>query len=215
MYLVLLGAPGAGKGTQGALLAERLNIPKIATGDILRDAVDRGVALGREAKRFMDAGELVPDQVILGLVCDALDEPGAERGAIFDGYPRTVAQAEALQNILAERGEALDAVALLAVPDEVIITRLGGRRICSDCKTIYNVADVLDATRRSCAKCGGTLQQRSDDEESTVRRRLEEYRRKTAPVVAYYEALDVPVRQLDGDRPVEQVQSDLERLVQS
>lgn len=213
MDLILLGAPGAGKGTQGALLAERLNIPKIATGDILRDAVRRETALGLEAKRYMDAGALVPDDVILGLVRDALAEPEAERGAIFDGFPRTVAQAEALTGILAERQRSLDAIALLEVPDETIVERLAGRRTCGQCGRVYNVAANGESGVSRCDHCTGELIQRIDDAADTVRRRLQEYRTKTAPVVAFYDARKVPVRRVDGDRPVEEVQHDLLELV--
>lgn len=213
MDLILLGAPGAGKGTQGALLAERLNVPKIATGDILRDALRRETPLGLQAKRYMEAGALVPDDVILGLVRDALAEPGAERGAIFDGFPRTVAQAEALIGILAERQRSLDAVALLEVPDETIVERIAHRRSCAECGRVYNSGGNGSGAARRCEHCQGQLVQRVDDAEETVRRRLREYRDKTAPVVSFYEARNIPVRRVDGDRPVEEVQQDLLRVV--
>lgn len=208
MDLILLGAPGAGKGTQGALLAETLGVPKIATGDMLRDAVRRGTELGREAKRIMDAGQLVPDEVVLGLVRDALSAPGAEGGAVFDGYPRNVAQAAVLDGLLAELGRGIHAVVNIVVADEAIVRRMSGRRTDPETGAVYHVdfnpppADVA-----------GRVTQRPDDREETVRERLEVYRRSTAPLVAFYRDRGLPVHDLDGDRAIDQVQAEiLQRL---
>ncbi len=209
MDLILLGAPGAGKGTQGALLAERLGVPKIATGDILRDAVKRGTELGLEAKRYMDAGELVPDSVVFGLVRDALDAPAAAGGAIFDGFPRNAAQAETLDSILGEHARRVDAVVQIDVPDEAIVRRMSGRRSCPDCGRVYNVYTDPPKAEGVCDACGGALAQRTDDREETVRHRLEVYRTATAPLVAFYERTGRPVHTVDGDRPIEQVQAEL------
>lgn len=208
MHIVLLGAPGAGKGTQGSLLSERLGIPKIATGDILRLAVRAGTSLGLEAKRFMDAGELVPDEVILGLVREALRADEARAGAIFDGFPRTVGQAHALQEMLSGEGRVLDAVIALEVEPEAIVKRMSGRRTDPMTGDVYHVrfnpapAEIVDR-----------LVQRPDDREETVRHRLEVYEALTAPLVAFYETAGVPVHHLDGDRPIDQVQADLLALL--
>jgi adenylate kinase len=213
MLLILLGAPGAGKGTQGALLAERLGIPKIATGDILRDAVRRGTELGRKAREYMDAGELVPDEVILGLVRDVLSSEEAAEGAILDGFPRTVPQAEALQGILAQSGRSIDAVVEIDVGDEVIVRRMSGRRSCAECGRVFNVHTEPPRREGVCDACGGTLVQRDDDREETVRRRLEVYRASTAPLVEFYRAAGARQVRVAGDRPIDAVQAEiLERL---
>jgi adenylate kinase len=204
MHLILLGAPGAGKGTQGSQLASRLGIPKIATGDILRDAVRAGTELGRKAKSFMDAGELVPDEVILGLVREAIADDSAKSGAIFDGFPRNVAQAENLEKILADAGRKLDAVVVLDVANEVIVERMSGRRTDPETGKVYHVkhnpapADVTDR-----------LVQRPDDREDTVRHRLDVYAAQTAPLIEHYERSGVPVHRVDGTRPIEEVQTEI------
>jgi adenylate kinase len=207
MHVILLGPPGAGKGTQGNQLAQRLRVPKIATGDILRAAVRDGTELGRKAQSFMDAGELVPDDVILGLVRDCLQDAGTA-GAVFDGFPRNVAQAESLAEILRETGRTLDAVAVLEVPDEVIVRRMSGRRTDPETGEVYHLdhnpppADVADR-----------VVQRPDDREDTVRNRLSVYAAQTAPLIDHYERSAVPVYRVDGTRGIEEVQRDLlERL---
>ena len=208
MHLILLGAPGAGKGTQGARLSERLGIPKIATGDILREAVRQGTELGREAKRYMDAGELVPDEVILGLVREALASDAASGGAIFDGFPRNVAQAEALERILAENGRRLDAVVALDVPGEAIVTRMSGRRTDPETGKVYHVAHNPPP-----AEIADRVVQRPDDQEDTIRHRLRVYEESTAPLIAHYQVSGVPVHHVDGDRPIDQVQQDVLRAL--
>lgn len=205
MRLILLGAPGAGKGTQGALLAERHGIQRISTGDLLRDAVRRGTPLGQEAKRYMDAGELVPDDLILRMMKDVM--AGAEEGFILDGFPRTLDQARALEGALAELGLGLDGVVVLEVPDEVLVKRISGRRSCPECNTIYNVFFDAPEVDGVCDRCGGSLVERADDDASTVKRRLEVYRRQTEPLIQFYEQSDsVPVRYVDGQQAVEDVQ---------
>jgi adenylate kinase len=204
MHLILLGAPGAGKGTQGSLLAERLEVIKISTGDMLRDALRRGTELGREAKRYMDAGELVPDGVILGLVRRALEEPESEGGAIFDGYPRNVAQAESLDALLSEYGRTLDAVVVIDVPEEALVRRLSGRRTDPETGKVYHVEHNPPPP-----EVAGRVVQRPDDSEETVRNRLRVFREATAPVIAYYEAHDVPVHRASGDRPIDEVQREI------
>jgi adenylate kinase len=204
MHLILLGAPGAGKGTQGTQLAERLGIPKIATGDILRGAVRDGTELGMKAKQFMDAGELVPDEVILGLVRDALDEPSARAGAIFDGFPRNVSQAETLAAILADAGRTLDAVVLLQVADDVIVDRMSGRRTDPETGEVYHLTHNPPPTA-----VAQRLVQRQDDREETVRHRLAVYAEQTEPLIAFYERAGVPVYRVDGTQPIDRVQAEI------
>ena len=204
MHLILLGAPGAGKGTQGSLLADRLGVPKIATGDILRLAVRAGTELGREAKRYMDAGELVPDDVILGLVREALRADAAQSGAIFDGFPRTVAQAEALREILSEEGRSLNAVVALEVPADAIVERMSGRRTDPATGEVYHVR-----YNPPPPALADRVVQRPDDSEETVRHRLEVYAAQTAPLVQFYERTGVPVYRVDGDRDIELVQTEI------
>lgn len=198
-----MGPPGAGKGTQGERLAERFGVPRLSTGDMLRDARKAGTELGREAGRYMDAGELVPDEVILGIVEEALDAGDARRGFLFDGFPRTVAQAEGLDALLRGRSEELDAVVSLEVPDEEIVARLSGRRVCEGCGAVTHVATVGDA--EECAECGGRLVQRADDRPETVRRRLEVYREQTEPVLAHYAGSEVGLTAVDGTGDVDDV----------
>ena len=208
MDLILLGAPGAGKGTQGVLLGEKLGVPKIATGDMLRDAVRAGTELGRQAKAVMDAGHLVSDEIVLGLVRERLSQGDAAEGAIFDGYPRNVAQAESLDALLRELGRKIDAVVYLEVDDDAIVRRMSGRRTDPETGTVYHVehnpppADVAP-------RCV----QREDDSEPTVRHRLNVYRENTAPLVEHYRAAGVPVHTVDGDRPIEAVQSEISSLL--
>lgn len=208
MNLILLGAPGAGKGTQGALLAEKLGVPKIATGDMLREALRAGTPLGQEARRYMDAGELVPDQVILGMVRERLAAPDAGNGAIFDGFPRNVEQAERLGDMLGEMGRAVDAVVAIEVADEAIVHRMSGRRTDPETGVVYHVEHNPPP-----AEVAERVVQRDDDREETVRHRLEVYRRSTAPLVAFYRDSGVPVHTVDGDRPIDRVQEEILALV--
>lgn len=212
MNLILLGAPGAGKGTQGALIAERYGTPRVSTGDLLRDAVRRGTPLGQKAKGYMDAGELVPDDVILGLMREVLTrEEGSESGYILDGFPRTVPQAEGLDALLEEIDRPLDAVIVIDVADDLLIKRLSGRRSCPDCGAVYNVYFEPPATPGVCDVCGGTLVERADDTAATVRRRLEVYRENTEPLIEYYEQSPTPVHHVDGAAEVDAV---FERIVE-
>ncbi len=211
MELILLGAPGAGKGTQGALLAQELGLLRLSTGDLLREAVRQGTSLGVEARRYMDAGELVPDAVILGLVRQVLEEGG--EGHIFDGFPRTLPQAEALDRLLGEMGSRLDAVLLIEVDDETLVKRLSGRRTCSDCGSVYNIYFEPPAREGVCDRCSGALQERADDAPDTVRRRLVVYREQTRPLIEYYDRSETPLKVIDGDRPVGEVYADLRRAV--
>ena len=201
MNLILLGAPGAGKGTQGALLEERLGMGRIATGDLLREAVRQGTPLGRKAKTFMDAGELVPDDVILGLVGEA----AAAGNNVFDGFPRTTVQAEALDRLLAAQGQKIDAVVVVDVPDEQLIRRIAGRRSCPKCGAVYNVHFQAPRTDGVCDRCGSPLTQRADDTEETVQRRLAVYREQTEPLIEYYRRQGAPMHAIDGTKSVDDV----------
>jgi adenylate kinase len=184
MNIVLLGPPGAGKGTQGERIAERLGISKLATGDVLRQAVREGTEMGKKAKAFMEAGELVPDTVILGIMKEALAEPGMEKGVVLDGVVRTVPQAEGLERVLAELGRKLDAVLMFDVPEDELVRRLGGRTICEGCQTPYTGREPGSA----CEKCGGRLVRRKDDDPEAIRTRMRAYREQTAPLVEWYSA---------------------------
>ncbi len=182
----MMGAPGAGKGTQAKLLEERLGLTHISTGDILRDARNGGTPLGRQADDYMRAGRLVPDDVVIGIVADRLAHLDGRRGFLLDGFPRTVAQAKSLDAMLAKRREPLDAVVAIAVPEDELVRRLAGRRVCRNCQTMYQVDPANPSSPTACARCGGELYQREDDREETVRARFDVHARSTAPVLQHY-----------------------------
>ncbi|HEY8414917.1 MAG TPA: adenylate kinase, partial [Thermaerobacter sp.] len=186
MRWIFLGPPGAGKGTQAARLAERAGVPQISTGDMLRAAVRAGTPLGLEAKRYMDAGQLVPDDVTIAIVRERLAQDDCRRGFLLDGFPRTVPQAEGLAAALEELGVGLDGVLYFDVPDEVVVERLSGRRVCPECQATYHVRFDPPREAGRCDRCGAALVQRHDDREETVRERLAVYRRQTEPLVDYY-----------------------------
>lgn len=201
MIVVLLGPPGAGKGTQGERLAQCLRVPKLATGDVLRDAVREGTPLGLAAKAAMDRGDLVPDDVILGIIKDALGQPQVARGVILDGVVRTVPQAEGLARVLRELDRRLDAVLVFEVAAEELVARLSARTVCSTCQTPYTGREPGSR----CEKCGGTLVRRKDDEPEAIRNRLAVYDRQTAPVVSWYGAQNGTVRRINALGPVDDV----------
>ena len=184
MNLILLGAPGAGKGTQAEIICAKLNIPSISTGNILRAAVKDGTEMGLKAKSFMDAGALVPDEVIIGIINDRLQEPDCANGDILDGVPRTIAQAEAME----QAGISFDAVVAIEIPDEKIVARMGGRRVCESCGASYHIVNIPPKTEGACDVCGGQLVQRKDDNPETVRDRLAVYHKETEPLKGCYEA---------------------------
>lgn len=188
MRIVLLGAPGSGKGTQAKKLVDQYSIVQISTGDLLRAAVASGSELGQKAKAIMDAGELVPDEVVLGLIRERLGDADTANGFILDGFPRNLAQAGALDELLSEQKQPLDAAIHIHVDNEEIVKRITGRRSCGDCGAIYNVFFSPPAKDGVCDKCGGTnLQHRADDNEDTVRNRLQVYHDQTAPLIEYYD----------------------------
>lgn len=202
MNIVLLGAPGAGKGTQAAKLVEEFATPHISTGDILRAAVKNQTELGKKAKGYMDAGDLVPDSLIIDLMDERLREPDCEKGFVLDGFPRTTAQAVALDDMLVRLERPLDAALLVDVDPEVIIKRLTERRCCKECGYIGTAADA------TCPKCGGEMYQRDDDNETTVRNRLDVYAKSTSPLIDYYKGKGL-LKSVDGDRPVDTVYVDV------
>ena len=206
MNIVLLGAPGAGKGTQAAKLVEEFATPHISTGDILRAAVKNQTELGKKAKGYMDAGDLVPDSLIIDLMDERLREPDCEKGFILDGFPRTTAQAVALDDMLVRLERPLDAALLVDVDPEVIIKRLTERRCCKECGYIGTAADA------TCPKCGGEMYQRDDDNETTVRNRLDVYAKSTSPLIDSYKGKGL-LKSVDGDRPVDTVYVDVKALL--
>ena len=206
MNIVLLGAPGAGKGTQAAKLVEECGLCHISTGDILRAAVKDQTPLGVKAKGFMDAGELVPDDLIIDLMKERIQQPDTEKGVILDGFPRTTTQAVALDTMLSELGRPLDAALLIDVDSEVIVNRLCSRRMCKACGHIGTVSD------EACPKCGGEMYQRDDDNEATVRNRLDVYEKSTSPLIDYYRGCDLLVT-IDGDRDPAEVFADVKEAL--
>jgi len=186
MYLVLLGPPGAGKGTQAKKLAENLRLPHISTGDILRQSVKDGTDLGKQAKGIMEEGLLLPDDLVAKMLDQRFNNPDIKKGFILDGYPRTLAQAETLDDILSHNGKAIDLVVYLDTSDEVIIKRLTGRLVCSKCGANFHVINMPPKAGGVCDNCGGALYQRSDDNEITVRKRLEVYKQEVASLIEYY-----------------------------
>ncbi len=201
MIIVLFGKPGAGKGTQAPLLAAALGVPTLATGDELRGAIRAGTDLGREAKGFMDRGDLVPDSVILGIIMQALSEPRTASGVLLDGVVRTVPQAEGLAMVCAELGKRVDAVLAFDIDDDEIVQRLAGRTVCERCQTPYTGR----APGTKCDKDGGTLVRRKDDEPDAIRNRLAVYEKQTAPVLAWYREHDTKVAVIDAVGPVQDV----------
>jgi adenylate kinase len=202
--IVLVGPPGAGKGTQAAFVAAELSVPKISTGDIFRANVSQGTPLGVEAKKYMDAGDLVPDEVTIGMVRDRLAEDDAAKGFLLDGFPRTVPQAQVLDTMLLEMGTSLDLVLELVVDDDEVVRRLSGRRTCRQCNRVWHVDFEPTIVEGVCDRCGGELYQRDDDREETIRHRLEVYAEQTAPLVGYYADAGILVG-IDATGPVDDV----------
>jgi len=204
MRLVLVGPPGAGKGTQAQFSSSHFAVPKISTGDIFRANVSEGTELGVEARKFMDAGDLVPDEVTIAMVKDRLSYDDVSEGFLLDGFPRTVHQAEVLDGMLAEQGKAVDVVLELVVDDEEVVRRLSGRRTCRQCGHVWHVDFDPPATEGTCDRCSGELFQRDDDSEDTIRHRLDVYADQTSPLIGYYGDKGV-LRGVDATGPVEDV----------
>lgn len=214
MYILLMGPPGAGKGTQAERLVETYHIPHISTGDMFRAAVKQGTELGKEAKRYMDAGQLVPDAVTIGIVKDGLSKPECKQGFLLDGFPRTSEQAVALDATLAELGIALTRVVNIVVPDSELVARVTGRRICKACGATYHVSFNASKVDGICDKCGGALYQRDDDREETVMKRLEVYHSQTKPLIDYYKTQGL-YTEIDGLQAINKVFDDITASLRS
>ncbi|MBO7730258.1 MAG: adenylate kinase [Lachnospiraceae bacterium] len=197
MKIIMLGAPGAGKGTQAKMIADKFSIPHISTGDIFRANIKEGTELGRKAKEYMDQGLLVPDELVVNLVVDRLTWEDAKNGYVLDGFPRTIPQAEALTNALAEKGEKVDFAINIDVPDQNIIDRMGGRRACVSCGATYHIVNIPPKKEGICDVCGAELILRDDDKPETVKKRLDVYHEQTQPLIDYYKAEGV-LKDVDG-----------------
>lgn len=208
MRAILMGPPGAGKGTQAADLIKRYQIPHISTGDMFRAAIKAGTALGLKAKAFMDAGSLVPDEVTIGIVAERLAEPDCSKGFLLDGFPRTVAQANALDKILVDLQMTLEGVLNIEVDEEKLLERLTGRRICRQCGATYHMVFNPPATDNVCDQCGGELYQRSDDTLETAKNRLQVYNDQTQPLIEYYREKGL-LREINGDQEIAKVLQDI------
>jgi adenylate kinase len=212
MYLVLLGPPGAGKGTQAELLQQTLKLQHVASGDLFRENIQAETELGMLAKGFMDKGELVPDDVTIAMIKNRLDQSDAEIGIIFDGFPRTITQAEGLNALLRDMNKSLDAVLYIAVPDEELVRRLSGRWICSECQTPYHTHFNPPKTAGECDLCGGKLYQREDDKPETVRARLGVFHKQTTPLIDFYREAGILI-EVDGAGDIQQVSEALVKAV--
>lgn len=204
MNLLIMGPPGAGKGTQAERLTKELNITHISTGDMFREAIKKGTEMGKKAKEYMDRGELVPDEVVVGMVKDRLLQTDCLKGFLLDGFPRTVAQAKALDDTLPELNMTLDAVINIDVPREILIKRLTGRRVCKECGSTYHILFNKPQKEGKCDVCGGELYQRSDDNEEAVSNRLDVYEKQTQPLIEYYKEKGV-LKNVNGDQEIQKV----------
>ncbi len=215
MKLILLGPPGAGKGTQAKRLEETRGLKQLSTGDMLRAAVDSGSPLGREADRIMKAGKLVPDDIMIDMIAERIDQPDCRRGVIFDGFPRTVRQAEALDAMLSKRGQALDAVIEITVDDAALVERISGRFSCAKCGAVYHDKYKRPKVEGTCDVCGAKeFKRRRDDQAETVQTRLKEYYEQTAPILPYYTKKGL-VRQVDGMSDAERVAAQIEQVLRT
>ena len=207
-FIILLGPPASGKGTQAARLEKKLELPHVASGDLFRYNLKNETALGLKAKAYMERGALVPDDITIAMVLDRLERPDTDAGALLDGFPRTIAQAQALDQALAQQDDEVDRVLNIQVPDEVILERITGRRVCKNCGATYHVKYKPPKEKGVCDVCGGELYQRADDTEETARKRIEVYREQTSPLIDYYEQQEVLV-DIEGDQAIEEVTQEL------
>lgn len=212
MNLIIMGPPGAGKGTQADFIKAAYPVPHISTGDMFREAVQQGTEMGLKAKSFMDQGQLVPDEVTIGIVEERLAQPDCVVGFLLDGFPRTIVQAQALDQVLARLNKKIEVAINVFVPDEILIQRTTGRVSCSKCKTVYHVTFSPPARAGVCDKCGGGLVQRSDDQEETARNRLQVYQKQTRPLLDYYDQHGV-LHSIDGNRDSKQVFADIQKVL--
>lgn len=211
MNIILMGPPGAGKGTQAEFIKANYPLPHISTGDMFREAVANKTALGIEAKSYMDSGKLVPDEVTIGIVKERLANPDCAQGFLLDGFPRTVVQAEALDKVLADMGKKVDLALNIDVPENILLDRMTGRVTCESCKTVYNLKTNPSSSFGICDKCGGKLVQRADDQEETVKKRLQVYQEQTKPLLNYYERQGA-LKSVDGNRDTAVVFAEIKSL---
>ena len=214
MKIIMLGAPGAGKGTQAKMIAEKYTIPHISTGDIFRANIKEGTELGQQAKEYMDKGLLVPDELVVNLVVDRLTWEDAKNGYVLDGFPRTIPQAEALTKALAEKGEKVDFAIDIDVPDQNIIDRMGGRRACVNCGATYHIVNIPPKVEGICDKCGAKLILRDDDQPETVKKRLDVYHEQTQPLIDYYTEEGV-LKEVDGTVDMMDVFESITKLLEA
>jgi len=202
--IIFVGAPGAGKGTQASLVAQKLNLVHISSGDLFRQALEQGTELGKQAKTYMERGALVPDEITIQMVMERLAAPDSENGVILDGFPRNLAQAEALDGALDRQGKTIDNVVSIRVSEAELVKRLSGRRLCRQCQAVYNVVNSPPRMAGKCDKCGGELYQRPDDKPETVQKRLDVYFAETAPLIEYYRRQS-KLLEIEGEGSVEEV----------
>jgi adenylate kinase len=212
MNLILMGLPGAGKGTQAEQIVDKFGYPHISTGDMFRAAIKGGTSLGKKAKSFIDQGALVPDEVTIGIVNERLSESDTDKGFLLDGFPRTVEQAEALDQMMSEKGKKIDAVLYIRVDPEKLLTRLTGRRICSECGATYHLTFNPPAKEGICDKCGGALKQRADDNEATVHERLQVNMSQQQPLLDFYEAKG-SLKTINGDQQINDVFQEVSEIL--
>ncbi|HXY73943.1 MAG TPA: adenylate kinase [Dehalococcoidales bacterium] len=208
MYVIFLGAPGAGKGTQAAEVAKELKLAHIATGDMFRDAQKKGTALGLKAKEYMEKGQLVPDELTVAMLLERIAQPDCAQGVIFDGFPRTTGQAEALDKAFAKQGKQIDKVVYIKVPDEELMGRLGGRWICRSCQTPYHEIAAPPKVKGKCDKCGGELYQRADDQPATIKNRLQVFHAQTSPLIEYYKKTG-KLTEVNGTGAVDEIRKNI------
>lgn len=212
MKIIMLGAPGAGKGTQAKQIADKYRIPHISTGDIFRANIKEGTELGQKAKTFMEQGLLVPDELVVELVADRIVKEDCKNGFVLDGFPRTIPQAEALDEALAKMGEKMDYAIDVDVPDENIVNRMGGRRACLNCGATYHIVTIPTKVEGVCDKCGSPVVLRDDDKPETVQKRLSVYHEQTQPLIAYYTGQGI-LKSVNGVQPMEDVFADIVRIL--
>jgi adenylate kinase len=213
MQIVIFGPPGAGKGTQAKFISEGFNIPHISTGDILRENVREGTPLGKKAKAFMDKGALVPDELLIDLIKERLQKPDTRKGFLLDGYPRTLTQAKALDEILDDINKKLDAVVNVDVGANELVKRLGGRLTCKKCQASYNIKTNPPKVPGVCDQCGGELYQRADDTEAAIKNRIAVYKKQTQPLIDYYRKKGLLI-DIDGEREIDEVRSDIMKALE-
>lgn len=214
MILIFLGPPGSGKGTQASKLHETAGIPQLSTGDMLRAAISQSTAVGLQAKSFIDRGQLVPDEVVVKLIEERIELEDCSSGFILDGFPRTVSQADSLEGLLSAKNKKISKVVVFEIDDELLVNRLSGRRTCESCGAMYHIRERKSAVESVCDRCGGKLVQRTDDNEATIKKRLQIYHSQTSPLIEYYSKLGI-VNKIEASRSVSSVFSDLNNILKS